>query len=91
MAHSGPAALEMAAEFRPDVAFLDIGLPEMDGYELAHQLRTNPASQQAVLVALTDYGQAHHRAMGKAAGFDHYYVKPIQMSQLTKILAKLNA
>ena len=73
-----------------DMFILDIGMPEMDGYELARRLRANPAAQHAVLVALTGYGQAHHRAMGKAAGFDHYYVKPLHMHQLTELLAKLN-
>ena len=72
-----------------DMFILDIGMPEMDGYELARRLRTNPAAQHAVLVALTGYGQAHHRAMGQASGFDHYYVKPLHMHQLTELLAKL--
>ena len=73
------------------VFILDIGLPGMDGFELARRLRANPATQHAVLVALTGYGQAQHRARGKAAGFDHYCVKPIHMHQLTALLAKLNA
>jgi CheY-like chemotaxis protein len=73
-----------------EVFILDIGLPGMDGYELARQLRANPATQHTALVALTGYGQAHDRALAKAAGFDHYFVKPIDMTQLTALLAKLN-
>jgi signal transduction histidine kinase len=88
---SAESALTDAALPGIQVFILDIGLPEMDGFELARRLRANPATQQAVLVALTGYGQAHHRVMGKAAGFDHYYVKPIHMHQLTELLENLNA
>jgi signal transduction histidine kinase/CheY-like chemotaxis protein len=88
---SAESALTDAALPGIQVFVLDIGLPEMDGFELARRLRANPATQQAVLVALTGYGQAHHRVMGKAAGFDHYYVKPIHMHQLTELLATLSA
>ena len=85
------SALTDAALPDIQVFILDIGLPGMDGYELARRLRANPSTQRAVLVALTGYGQAHHRQTGKAAGFDHYFVKPIQMPQLLEILEKLNA
>ena len=85
------SALTDAALPGVQMFILDIGLPGMDGYELARRLRANPATQQAVLVALTGYGQAHDRVMGKAAGFDHYFVKPINTHQLIKILEKLNA
>ena len=88
---SAEIALSDAALPGTRVFILDIGLPEMDGYALARRLRANPATQHAVLIALTGYGQTHHRAMGKAAGFDHYFVKPIHMHQLTELLAKLNA
>ena len=85
------SALADAALTDMKVFILDIGLPGMDGYELARRLRASPATQQAVLIAMTGYGQASHREMGKAAGFDHYFVKPIDMPQLTEILEKLNA
>ena len=88
---SAERALADAALPGTQVFILDIGLPGIDGFELARRLRANPGTQGAVLVALTGYGQAHHRARGKAAGFDHYYVKPIHMHQLTALLAKLNA
>jgi signal transduction histidine kinase len=73
------------------VLILDIGLPGMDGYALASQLRARAQTQGAVLVALTGYGQAHDRALSKAAGFDHFFVKPMHMHQLTELLAKLKA
>jgi DNA-binding response OmpR family regulator len=88
---SAESALADAALPGIEVFILDIGLPGMDGYALARRLRANSATRRAVLVALTGYGQAHHRVMGKSAGFDHYYVKPIHMYQLTELLAKLNA
>ena len=88
---SAESALTDAALPGTQVFILDIGLPGMDGYELARRLRANPATQHAVLVALTGYGQAHHRKIGQAAGFDHYFVKPIHMHQLTELLEKLNA
>jgi CheY-like chemotaxis protein len=74
-----------------EVFILDIGLPGMDGYALARRLRADPATQNAVLVALTGYGQAHDRELSRAAGFDHYFVKPIDTTQLTELLAKVNA
>ena len=91
MHENAESALTDAALTDIKVFILDIGLPGMDGYELARRLRANPATQQAVLIAMTGYGQASQRAIGKAAGFDHYFVKPIDMPQLTEILEKLNA
>ncbi|WP_029528182.1 response regulator [Polaromonas glacialis] len=87
---SAESALADAALPGIEVFILDIGLPGMDGFELARRLRANPDTQGAVLGALTGYRQAHHRARGKAAGFDHYCVKPIYMHQLAALLAKLN-
>ena len=74
-----------------EVFILDIGMPEMDGYELARQLRANPATQHAVLVALTGYGQAHDRALAKSAGFNYFFAKPMDKVELTELLAKLDA
>lgn len=79
-------ALENADIERIQVFILDIGLPGMDGYELARHLRENPATKNAVLIALTGYGQAHDRVLSKAAGFDHHFVKPNNVLELTKIL-----
>ena len=88
---SAERALSDAALPCTRVFILDIGMPGMDGYELARRLRVNPATQRATLIALTGYGQEKDRAMGKAAGFDHYFVKPIDPHQLTQLLAELPA
>lgn len=76
IAHSGPEALEIAAAFRPDVIFLDIGMPQMDGFETARRLRRMPTLDTTVLVALTGYGQESDRLQALEAGFDDFLVKP---------------
>jgi PAS domain S-box-containing protein len=83
-AHS---ALRDAERLRPDAFILDIGLPDIDGFELARRLRARPASEEALLVALTGYGQAHDRVLSRAAGFDHHFVKPIEIDDLETALA----
>ncbi len=84
VAHDGPTALALAAEFHPDIALLDIGLPVMDGYELARRLRGQLGAVK--LIALTGYGQAADRARAKDAGFDLHMVKPVQMDALRAAL-----
>jgi PAS domain S-box-containing protein len=86
MALDGPSALRMAGEFAPDVVLLDIGLPGMDGYEVARRLRADPALRKVVLVALTGYSQPENRRIAKEAGFDHYLVKPIRFDTLLSLL-----
>jgi PAS domain S-box-containing protein len=81
-------ALERARLERPDVLLLDIGLPDMDGYELARRLRGQPESAHATLVALTGYGQSQDRKEAEQAGFDHYLVKPADMAQVNEVLAE---
>jgi CheY-like chemotaxis protein len=81
-------ALERARRERPDVLLLDIGLPDMDGYELARCLRGQPESAGATLVALTGYGQSQDRKEAEQAGFDHYLVKPADMEQVNDVLAE---
>ncbi|QNB00868.1 response regulator [Massilia sp. Se16.2.3] len=83
-AHS---ALEHSRTTPLPLYILDIGLPDMDGYALARQLRGTPGTQDAVLIALTGYGQSHDRQMALAAGFDHHFVKPIDIAALDRILA----
>ncbi len=82
VAHDGPQALAIAHEFVPTVALLDIGLPVMDGYELAHRLREMPAWRSVRLVAITGYGQRSDRERSLATGFDHHLVKPIDLAAL---------
>ncbi|TWT91103.1 Autoinducer 2 sensor kinase/phosphatase LuxQ [Pseudobythopirellula maris] len=88
-AADGPAALEAAAEQRPELVFLDIGLPGMDGYEVARRLRAAPGTRSAWIVALTGYGQADDRRKSAEAGFDHHLVKPADIEDLERLLADL--
>jgi signal transduction histidine kinase/CheY-like chemotaxis protein len=81
-------ALERARRERPDVLLLDIGLPDMDGYELARCLRAQSESAGATLVALTGYGQTQDRKEAENAGFDHYLVKPADLDQVNVVLAE---
>jgi two-component system CheB/CheR fusion protein len=87
IAHDGVAALEIAAAFRPDIAVLDIGLPVMDGYELARKLRDQLDRGGLRLIAVTGYGQEADRARARDAGFDHHLVKPIALDALMPLLA----
>jgi PAS domain S-box-containing protein len=73
----------------PEIFILDIGLPEMDGYELARRLRADPATGAALFIALTGYGQAHDRILSKSVGFDHHFVKPVDTEKLRQLFATL--
>lgn len=84
--HDGAAALEAAPGFEPDFAFLDIGLPKLNGYELARRLRQRPATADIVLVAVTGWGQDKDRALAREAGFDHHLVKPVAFAQIQAVL-----
>lgn len=85
-AHDGPAALRVAAELRPEVAFLDIGMPGMDGYELARRLRAMPELAGLVLVAVTGWGQEEDRRRSREAGFDHHLTKPVAVEDIRAAL-----
>ena len=87
MAHDGQEALRIAREFRPQVVLLDIGLPGMNGFEVAHGLRSQPESQDALLIALTGYGEAESRTRSAQAGFDFHMVKPADVNLLLTMLA----
>ncbi len=86
VAHDGPEALRVAGEFLPDAAVLDIGLPIMDGYELAECLRRALGEGLTRLVAVTGYGQPSDRARSAKAGFDAHLVKPVELTQLERCL-----
>jgi PAS domain S-box-containing protein len=86
VAHDGVAALEVAGRFKPHVAVLDIGLPVMDGYELARELRGLRGAGKLRLIAVTGYGQDADRVRSRAAGFDHHLVKPIALEALIPLL-----
>jgi CheY-like chemotaxis protein len=87
VAHEGQEALRVAREFRPHVVLLDIGLPGMNGFEVAHGLRSQPESQEALLIALTGYGEAESRSRSAQAGFDFHMVKPADVNLLLAMLA----
>lgn len=82
-------ALELAREKRLEAFLLDIGLPDIDGNELARRLRAQPESASSLLIAVTGYGQEQDRQSTAAAGFDHHLVKPVDMTQLALLLANL--
>ena len=89
-AFDGPAALSIAAAFRPDVALLDLGLPVMDGFELARQLRDlTVTGAPPALVAVTGYGQASDRERTESAGFHAHVVKPVDVHELVTLLDSL--
>jgi CheY-like chemotaxis protein/nitrogen-specific signal transduction histidine kinase len=87
VAYSGREALEVMRAFSPDVALLDIGLAEMDGYDIARHLRARPELKGLRLVAVTGYGQAEDRERAQAAGFDDHIVKPVDLLALERALA----
>ncbi|HET7504936.1 MAG TPA: ATP-binding protein [Kofleriaceae bacterium] len=89
LAHTGPAALDAAADFEPQVIFLDIGLPGLNGYQVAQRLRASGRQPQPVLVALTGWGTEEDRRQAKDAGFDGHLVKPVDIRQLEATLGEL--
>jgi CheY-like chemotaxis protein len=86
VAYTGTAGAEAAAAFGPDVILCDIGLPGLDGYKLAAQLRQNPATAQARLIALTGYGTDEDRRKSKEAGFEAHLTKPADPTALRALL-----
>jgi signal transduction histidine kinase/ActR/RegA family two-component response regulator len=87
-AHDGPAALEAARAYRPDVVLLDIGLPRMSGYEVCRRLREGHFASGPLVVALTGYGQDEDRRHIREAGFDRHLVKPVNPDELREVLAE---
>jgi two-component system CheB/CheR fusion protein len=84
-------ALQRAASFRPDVVLLDIGLPGMDGYEVAQKLRELPGLRDIRLVAVTGYGRSDDRIRARDAGFDDHLTKPVEFAVLERTLAGIRA
>jgi CheY-like chemotaxis protein len=89
MAHTGQGAIDLALRQRPNIVLLDIGLPDIDGYEVARRLRSEPRTSESLLVALTGYGQEDDRELAHRAGFDQHWVKPIDLTRLDLLLATL--
>ena len=91
VAHEAQSAVEAAAELEPDVAFLDIGLPDVSGYELAARLRALPACANTTMIALSGWGQIEDRRRSFEAGFAHHLVKPVDLKTIEKVLAGIRS
>ena len=89
VAFDGEAALNAADAFEPQVAILDLGLPGIDGFELARRLRARPWGHRVMLIALSGWGQDEHRRKSREAGFDLHLVKPVDSPALLKILDRM--
>ena len=88
--HDGLQALRMAIEFRPDVVLLDIGMPGLDGYEVARRLRALKRERPLRIIAITGWGQEADRTRSREAGFDVHLVKPVDPTLLTSVIANNN-
>jgi CheY-like chemotaxis protein/two-component sensor histidine kinase len=88
VAHDGQEALRLAGEFRPDVILLDIGMPKMNGYDVARRIREEEWGRDMVLIALTGWGQEEDRRRSQEAGFDHHLLKPVEPGVLKELLAR---
>jgi CheY-like chemotaxis protein len=86
--HDGIAALEASESFRPDLVILDIGMPKLNGYDVARQIRSRRDSDM-MLVAVTGWGQEQDKRRSREAGFDHHLTKPVDLVALEKILAEM--
>ena len=88
MAHDGEQALERFDSDRPEFVLLDIGMPRLDGYEVARRLRQRPGGDAVTLIAVTGWGQAADKAKASSAGFNLHYTKPVDPQQIIDLLAK---
>jgi CheY-like chemotaxis protein len=89
-ANDGPSALQILKTYHPAVVFLDIGMPGMDGYEVARRIRLLPDQQQATVVALTGWGQQEDRRLSSESGFDHHMLKPADIATLKALFTSIN-
>jgi CheY-like chemotaxis protein len=88
-AYDGVEALEAAATSPPEAVLLDIGLPKLDGYEVARQIRKQPWGKEMTLIALSGWGQAEDKRRALEAGFDHHLTKPVKISDLNSLIDRL--
>jgi CheY-like chemotaxis protein len=86
VAANGQQALAAVDKTMPEIAFIDIGLPDIDGYQLAQAIRARPGGDQPVLVAVTGYSQPEDRQRAQEAGFDEYLLKPVKLEDLSRML-----
>jgi CheY-like chemotaxis protein len=89
LTHDGASAIAYAARLRPDVVILDIGLPAMNGYQVARRLRSDVGLTSSLLVAVTGYAQERDRISAREAGFDHHFAKPLDVSRLAAVLSSV--
>ena len=87
VAGTGPDGVRLGREWGPQVVLCDIGLPGLDGYGVARELRADPTTARSLLVAVTGYGQDEDRRKAREAGFDHHLVKPADPAELQRLLA----
>jgi CheY-like chemotaxis protein len=91
LAHDGEEALAAAEALRPHVAFLDVGMPKLDGYQVGRRIRAERWGADVMLVAVTGWGQPEDRRRSKEAGFDEHLVKPAPVEMVEKVLATADA
>jgi signal transduction histidine kinase/DNA-binding response OmpR family regulator len=89
LAYDGEEAIRAVPALKPDVVLLDLGLPKLDGYQVAERIRSDGSNGKSLIIALSGYGQDEHRLRSKRAGFDYHLVKPIEPTALTGLLASL--
>jgi CheY-like chemotaxis protein len=89
--HDGVGAVEAAAQFRPDLILLDIGMPRMNGYEAARRIRDEPWGKQIVLVAVTGWSKAEEKQRADQAGFDHHFTKPVNIVELETLFGRMQS
>jgi signal transduction histidine kinase len=89
-AYNGRDAVSLAEQIRPEIMLLDIGMPEMNGYEVAKEIRREPWGADVVLIALTGWGKEEDRRLSREAGFNHHFVKPLSVEDLGKVLASID-
>jgi CheY-like chemotaxis protein len=89
-AYDGVEAVQAVAAFKPEVVFLDIGLPKLNGYDAAVSIRAQPGGKQVVLVAVTGWGQEQDRRRAADAGFDHHLTKPVDPQTVEALIARLD-
>jgi CheY-like chemotaxis protein len=89
VARDGPGALAETASFHPDAVLLDIGMPGMNGYEVARRIRAMPGHEAIKLIALTGWGEEEDRRLARDSGFDHHLVKPVDVDVLNTLLSRL--
>ena len=87
--YGGAEGIAKLKEFKPDIAFMDLGMPGMDGYQAARAMRATPEGKELFLVALSGWGGGEHRRRGLEAGFDRHIVKPIEADDLAEVLAAI--